>query len=422
MQEAFLQFLWRYQKFSTPQLTTANGDSLRVLQPGVWNEAEGPDFKNAKIRLGEVMWTGHVEVHLKSSDWWHHQHHRDPNYDAVILHVVWDHDRLIFSPSGTPIPTLILSEFVARRWMDNYRQRFSATHPWIPCAASLQYFPEEKWGGWKDRLLIERLNAKTDWIYSQLSNTQNDWEAVLFRQLAQSFGLHANGAAFAEIARQIPMAVLRKLHHPQALEALFLGSAGLLPSDTEEGYALELKTLYRYLQRKFRLSVTAPPSFQFARLRPANFPTVRWALLAALYDRHPRPFRELIDAQRPDDIRWLTSLQASAYWDTHYTFGARSRQQKKKISTAFFELLLINCMIPIRFAYAKTQLHFDPEAYLDWFYQLKPEKNRIVERYQQMGVAVRSAAGSQALLQLYRKYCQPKKCLSCAVGFYLMHE
>lgn len=422
MQEAFLQFLWRYQKFSSPQLRTANGEELTVLKPGVWNTAEGPDFLQAKILLGDVQWSGHIEVHRKSSDWWHHKHHEDPNYDAVILHVVWEHDGLVFSPSGTPIPTFILAEYVAGRWLDNYKTRFLNPSPWIPCAASIKNFPTDAWTNWKERLLIERLSQKTLWIKEQLLQTNNDWEAVLFRLLARSFGLHTNGAAFVEVAEKIPVHLLRKLQKTPALEALFLGSSGLLPSEDSEPYVWELRSLFEYLQRKFQLSIEIFPTFKFARLRPANFPTVRWALLAALYHQIPRPFRWLVEAKNLDALKVLQSVQATTYWDTHYTWGAAGKKQVKKISSTFWELLVINCMIPLRFAYAQTQLGFEPEQHLEWFTQLKVEKNSVIQQFRSLGIPLQSAGCSQALLQLYRQYCTPHKCLSCAVGFYLMHE
>ena len=180
--------------------------------------------------------------------------------------------------------------------------------------------------------------------------------------------------------------------------------------------------MFDYLQRKFRFQIDSFPRFTFARLRPANFPTVRWALLTALYHRIPRPFRWLVEAQNLDALKTLQSVQASSYWDTHYTWGAAGKKQLKKISPSFWELLVINCMIPLRFAYAQTQIGFDPEQHFEWFAQLKVEKNSVIQQYRSLGVPVQSAGCSQALLQLYRQYCTPQKCLSCAVGFYLMHE
>lgn len=422
MQEAFLQFLWRYQKFKSPKLTTSSGESLQVLQPGFWNATAGPDFLHAKIRVGEVHWTGHVEVHRKSSDWWHHRHHEDPNYDAVVLHVVWEHDGLVFSPSGAPIPTLILPEFVSRRWLDNYQMHFVPRPMGIPCAASIRYFPDPQWDSWKEKLLIERLDQKTAWIFEQLQQTQNDWEAVLFRLLARSFGLDTNGSAFAEVAQYFPFSVFRKLSRLTDKEALLLGSSGLIPQTPSDAYALELQTSFTYLQRKFQLQEWSPPTFSFARLRPSNFPTLRWALLAALYHKIPQPFRKLVEAQSPEDLSEFKSVKASDYWNTHFNFGRSSPMRIKKISRSFLDLLLINCFIPMRFAFFKSQLGFEPEQHLDWYRLLKAEKNRVVTLFKEVKVPIESAACSQGLLQLYRVYCRPKKCLSCAVGFYLMHE
>lgn len=254
-----------------------------------------------------------------------------------------------------------------------------------------------------------------------LKQMKNDWEAVLFVMLSKGFGLNCNGLAFYQMALQIPFKrVLQLREDPLHLEALFFGQLGLLDPPYKSSYQEELHTQYSYFKTKYMLEATAKSKVQFARLRPANFPTIRMAQLAQIYVKTPALFDAVVRQTTPKACYSLFSTAASAYWTTHFNFGLKSKPQLKKISSSFFDLLLINTLIPIRFAYAKYTGQSGETSLFEWAETVPAEKNRILNTFKKYQIPQLNAVGSQSLLHLYKNYCIPKKCLSCQVGVELM--
>jgi hypothetical protein len=124
MKEDFLHFLWKHQKFSPSTLVSSQGEPITVIRPGIHNQNDGPDFLQAEIRIGELHWAGSVELHLKSSDWYRHQHQLDKAYDAVVLHVVWEDDLEVCLANGSLLPTLVLSNYVSQNEVNKLHHYF----------------------------------------------------------------------------------------------------------------------------------------------------------------------------------------------------------------------------------------------------------------------------------------------------------
>ena len=122
MRESFLHFLWRWRRFDHQNLCTAQGQTLEILYPGEWNTDAGPDFFNARIRLGDTTWAGNVEIHLRSSEWLIHGHHNDRAYDNVVLHVVLEDDQPVAHASGERIPCLELKGRIPARILETYQR------------------------------------------------------------------------------------------------------------------------------------------------------------------------------------------------------------------------------------------------------------------------------------------------------------
>jgi len=283
MKEDFLHYVWKFQKFPYKDLNTTQGDSLQVIHPGFHNKYDGPDFKQAQLLVGALKWVGSVEVHLKSSDWYRHNHQLDQNYDTVILHVVWEDDVEVCREDGSVLPTLVLKHLVTKDLLLYYQEIFLKSPTFIPCESQLTHFPQPLFQLWKERLFVARLEEKSKRIQVLLKGYKNDWEAVLFCLLAQNFGLNVNGASFFALAKSIPFKVIRKLQQDKmALEALLFGQAGLLSGEISCAYGASLWKEFQFLKRKFSLS-SPSISMQFMRLRPHNFPTIRLAQLASLY-------------------------------------------------------------------------------------------------------------------------------------------
>ena len=136
MNEDFLQFVWHTRRFDQQQLTTTEGASVQVLNPGTWNKHDGPDFLDARIKIGETLWAGHVEMHTKASEWLRHNHQNDPAFDNVILHVVFEEDEPVRTSTGSRIPGLELKNRIPDKlwtrylqWQHGQRVRYKRTHP-----------------------------------------------------------------------------------------------------------------------------------------------------------------------------------------------------------------------------------------------------------------------------------------------------
>lgn len=420
MKEDFLHYLWRFQKLGRPTLKTVSLDPVTVVHPGQPNPGQGPDFIHAKIWIGDTLWAGAIELHLRASSWYHHRNHLDKSYDAVILHVVWENDAEVCYPSGQLIPCLELSPSIAPQSVEAYFQKFKNTHHWIPCEKHFDCFPDLQWQNWKERLYFERLEQKTELISELLKVNKNDWEATLFQLLAKNFGLNQNGNAFLKWAQYLPFGVIRKsCSEPEVLEALFMGISGLLKGEINSPYPKRLRAHYDYLKQKFGFEDILGIKVNFKSLRPSNFPTIRLSQLAQFYAQNPRPFARLIEAKHPKDLVWIRKVGVSDFWKTHYTFDRESASSPKRLSQSFFELVMINTLIPLRFAYAQKQWGTTDEQIIQWIDAFPPERNSITKGFSRLGLSMGSALDSQALLQLKKFYCDKKRCLRCSVGFYL---
>ena len=417
MKEDFLHYVWKFQKFEGAGLLTAKFERLHIKTPGRYNLNSGPDFFNAQIELDGQLWAGNVEIHLKSSDWYAHNHETDPAYDNVILHVVWEHDAEIFRKDGTPIPTFVLNGLVPRITLDRYQKLFSKEKKWINCENDFAEVDSFVIENWLERLYIERLQKKQEILLSELVNTQNHWEALLFRMLCKNFGLNINGESFFSIAKSVDFTVIKKCRNDLSdLEALFLGQAGLLDGEREDGYFRILKEQYTYLKHKFSINndATIPPGF--FRLRPPNFPTIRLAQLAALYHERDNLFSKIIGIQDMQGFYELFKVSASEYWTSHYNFGVSSKQSKKSITKNFMDLLAINTLLPIKFCYALQHGQDASETILKIASEIPSERNAIVDKFNSLKPISKNAHQSQALLQLKSAYCDKNRCLQCAIG------
>lgn len=416
MQEDFLHYVWKFKQFDILNIVTTIGESLNIINSGQHNINSGPDFFNAKLEINDQLWAGNVEVHVKSSDWYMHNHETDHAYDNVILHVVWEHDVEVLRKDETEIPTLVLKDIVNASALKSYQNLFRKSDTWINCENQVSTVDDFVINNWNERLYVERLQQKASLIEERFKFTNGNWEAVLFQLLAKNFGLKVNGDAFLQLAQQIDFSIVRKLQHkPLSLEALLFGQANLLESDIQDVYYLKLKEEYSYLKKKFRLS-ESQVNFQFFRLRPNNFPTIRLSQFINLYVKFQSVFIEVIQLKQLKDMYAFFEVGANDYWQNHYTFGKNSTKSVKKLTKSFIDLLVINTIVPIQFSYQKYIGKPNTEALLELVQQLKAEKNSIADKFGTLIKVKKTALESQAFLQLKTNYCVKNKCLQCAIG------
>ncbi len=420
MKEDFLHYVWQYKKFDFSNLKTVSGELLTIINCGNYLQQTGPDFFNAQIVLGNQKWVGNIEIHIKSSDWYLHHHEKDANYDNVILHVVWEHDTPVFRKDNTEIPVLELKNYIKKKELENYRQLISQKS-WIYCENQIAKIDSFVLSNWQERLFVERLERKYMPIEQLLIETGNDWEAVLFCMLAKNFGLNTNGEAFLKIAKSIPFSVIRKESVEVAnLESLLFGMADLFPIDAEDNYTKDLKKRFEYISQKHKLRKMTIEPVQFFKHRPDNFPTIRLAQLAMLYHKQQNLFSKVIVAKKVKDLYQLFEVITSDYWQTHYQFDKESPKKKKQFSKSFIDLLVINTIVPIQFAYAKSMGKEASESLLDLLREVTAEKNIIIEKFSGFGIKAGNAFESQSMLQLKNEYCNYSKCLQCALGIQLL--
>ncbi|MEN8118192.1 MAG: DUF2851 family protein [Bacteroidota bacterium] len=421
MPEEFLQYIWENRLFNSDKLQTTEKEKVEILNPGKRNTDSGPDFFNARIKIDETIWAGNIEIHKKSSDWQKHNHQADKAYDNVVLHVIEINDFTIKRSNGENIPTLILTypEHLKR----NYQQLLESK-TWIACEAKFHKIDPVILQLGFNRLMIERLENKTEEILSRLQQNNNDWNETFYQMLARMFGFKVNAIPFELLAKSLPIQILAK-HKSNLfqLEALLFGNSGMLNNQLlGDDYYLKLREEYSFLYKKYNLKAIESHLWKFMRLRPGNFPTVRISQLAALINLSHGLFSKIIEIESVDELNELFRVKASEYWDSHYNFNKTSKKiAPKELGELSANVLIINVVIPFLFVYGEKQnKHHLKNRALDFLEKLPPENNSIITKWHNLGIKTRSAFESQALLQLKNFYCETKKCLNCQIGVKLI--
>ena len=416
MTEKLLQYIWQFQYYNRSELRTEQGDTLQIIEPGTWNTNQGPDFMAAKIRTGETVWAGSVELHIYTSDWYKHLHQTDANYKNVVLHVVWKNDEMVGSERKQNIPILELEPRVSVLLLKRYEELMNNVC-FVPCQNNLHRVNDLIWLKWKERLLVERLQRKSRYILQLFEKSNHHWEETFWWIISRNFGIRVNADAFEAIAQTIPVKVLTK-HKNQIheLEALLFGQAGLLDQRFSEDYPRLLQKEYRYFKKKYQLKKVFV-ALKFLRMRPSSFPSVRLAQLAMLIHQSVHLFSQVKEAASLEDVKLLLNVTANDYWHYHYRFEEQSAYFPKNLGEDMLNNILINTISPVLFAYG---MYRDEQTYqskaLTFMEAIAHENNRITSGWLKAGVSNLHAYDSQALIELKTQYCDCKRCLECGVG------
>lgn len=415
MHEEFLHHLWKNQLFLQEDLRTVQNHALEIITPGTHNTDAGPDFLNARIKLNNIIWAGNIEIHCDSTQWTKHGHHKNKAYDNVVLHVVANHNANASNTRGEIIPTFILP--VPKNLEDSFKNLMSASGK-IPCSGKQHIAAPIDWKMWLDRMCIERLEEKSEFVYTLLSQNQQNWEVCLYQMIARSFGFNTNSLPFEMLARLTPYQLISKYHENLfQLEALLYGQAGFLHEKPADTYMQKLTAEYQYLQKLHGLKSIDKHLWRFMRLRPGNFPIIRLAQFASFLHHTNHLVSSLTDCDKLQNLQKIFQYPVSEYWKNHYTFGKEGKSSTKSISTESSNILLINAFIPFLFVYGKETAR--PELCqrsLELLETLPVEKNAVTKHWEKLQIHAANAAQSQALIQLSKKYCTERKCLYCQVG------
>lgn len=424
MQEQLLHFIWHRQLFDAADLTCTQGKQIEIVHTGFPNQDQGPDFLQARIRIDQQLWAGHVEIHIRSSSWFLHGHHQDTHYNAVVLHVVWVEDQPAITAENVRMHCLELGSRVDPLMIRRYELLMNNVG-WVACASSLSSVDDLVKISWLERVLAERLEGKTNYIHQVFERCGRDWEQTFFVMLCRHLGAPANSEAMENLAYKVPLQVLRRHgDRPDQIEAILFGVAGMLERSANEAYPTHLVKEFDFLKKKYGLQVIPALQWKFLRMRPYHFPTVRIAQLAVLVSRTKHFISVLLEEPHIEGwVRFFAVAPANEYWESHYHFKAASALSSKKISRETACSLVINVVAPFLFYYGRMQ---GPpvlkERALQLLGEIPAEKNAVIKGWQKAGWSAMDAGQSQALLQLRKQYCEPKRCLHCAVGLQLMKE
>lgn len=421
MDESLLHFLWRYQYYTLNGLNTTKGETIEVIDPGLYNTDSGPDFSNAKVRIGGTLWVGNVEMHVKSSNWFTHNHQNDNAYNNVILHVVVEEDRRAVTSSGVEVQTLVIP--YPNKLVQNYESLIKSTE-WIPCASKIGDVDSLLINSTIDRMQVERLENKSQRVVELVRQCNGNWEEAFYRDLCRSFGLKSNALPFQLLAQSLPQKILAKhKNNVFQLEALLFGQSGLLDKAKTDSYVISLKREYTYLSNKFSLTPIESSLWKFMRLRPASFPTIRIALLAMLAHKSTNLFSQLLEIENIDEANKILAVEASEYWTNHYLLGEESIPKAKRLGKETIRLITINTIIPFMYSYGRSRAKVDLEANaLTILQQMPPEKNSIIRNFDTLGIKALSAFDTQALVHLKTFYCEARKCIYCPIGVSILRK
>lgn len=422
MKEDFLHQVWRQQLFSKTQpLMTTHGE-MWVIKPGFLNRDAGPDFEQAKIKLDGIEWNGSVEIHVKAGEWNDHGHQHDAAYQSVILHVVWEKDTEVFRKDGSLVPCLEIKNLVPLGVLFRYRELVETPkNENIPCAGFIGNTDPFLMVQMQERVLVERLEKKAESIRERYNQSGKDWLTGLYYSLAWGLGLKINAEAMEMLAASVPLKTAAALGwNPELLAAVYLGQAGLL----EEGFPVQKQLLSEYRHQAAKYGLQMPPlQWKRFRLRPGAFPEQRILLLSKMVSVLPQLI-ELTDRDVPVS-EWLKIYHSQKNLPVFDAYlKEKSGMESRAGMTPFIENnLIVNVLSPFLTAIGlEKQDNEKIEKALEGLSALPPEENRLIKNWAALGIKAKTAAETQALLELEKNYCLKKRCMECRIGIQFLHD
>jgi hypothetical protein len=422
MSEKFLQFIWEHKLYKSEKYLSGSGEKIEILDPGKHNFDSGPDFTDARIKIDGTLWAGNVEIHTRSSEWYNHNHHYDPAYNSIILHVVEYEDIEVRRESGSLIPSIELT--YDKKLKEKYENLLNSTK-WIACEDQLFKLDPFNIQFFLNKLIIERLELKTDAIEKLFKQNHQNLEETFYQFLARNFGFNLNTEPFELLARSTPQKLIAKHKNDLfQIESLLYGQAGMLDHEhIYNDYFTSLKKEYSFLKKKYNLTQIPGYMWKFSRSRPANFPTIRIAQFSMLMSSSSGLLSEILEIKKIEDLIKLFHVTTSSFWETHYHFDKSSEKKIKNLGKDAIEIIMINTIIPFLFFYGiqKDDQRYKDRA-VDFFDNLSPESNSIINKWKKAGIKVKSALETQALIHLKNNYCDRKNCLKCQIGNKLINN
>ena len=423
MKEDYLHYIWSFGLFDKSDLKTVNGERILILDKGVHNSNAGPDFLNAQIKIGDTIWAGNVEIHIKASDWINHKHHKDHAYNTVILHVVLFNDKAVCNAEGIELDCLSLSTRLKWTHLNSYEKLITNRED-ISCKHRIMEVNTDTITAMKKRCIQNRFDRKSANLLKELERTKGNLEQLLYELLAANFGFKVNTEAFEQLAKKLELSFIRRFtDRPRSIEALIFGSAGFLNEEFNDDYPRELKEEFDFLRKKHQIECIKRSSWRFMRTRPSNFPSIRLAQFAALLN-HTKALKNINYFKSGlHEWRKIFEFKVPEYWDNHLRFDRISKVKTKSIGESSVENIIINTLA--QFMNLQGVYHQNPifkQNATSMLRECRSEENMVIKKWQALNIPVKDAFDSQALLELYAQFCKQKRCLNCYIGQYQLNE
>ena len=416
MTEDFLHFIWKYKNFDSKSLETIDGEPVKIIKTGEHNTHAGPDFLNSQIIIGDTHWAGNVELHLKTSDWVAHNHSKDPAYENIILHAVYEHDTATAIPENRPL--LELKNIISDSTIHKY-DILKNQHHTIPCEPFIKDVDPIIKTSWIDRMLAERLEYKAEYIRQLLHQNKNDWAETAYQITGRNFGFKVNAEPFEKLTKVIPHKILaRNKTNLHKIESMLFGQAGFLQEVYTDEYPEGMRKEYRFLAGKYNFTPNRKSEWKFLRLRPGNFPTLRISQFAALIYKSEHLFSKILEVTDIKKAMSFFDIHASEYWKTHYTFQTPSASKSNaSLGKESIYNLVINTVAPLLFSYGhiKNEPKYKDIA-MDLLENCPKELNTITKSGENLGFNNKNAYDSQGLIHLRNEHCNKQLCLDCGIG------
>ncbi|HIP36226.1 MAG TPA: DUF2851 family protein [Crocinitomix sp.] len=415
MKEEYLHYIYK-TKLLGKYFTTTKQQKVEILNFGYHNHNSGPDFLECKIKIDDKIWAGHIEFHVKASDWLKHNHQSDSNYNNVILHIVYQYDTDIKSGQYL-LPTVEIKSLVNPNHYKKYQSYITSKH-WIACKNDIHSVDDFIIYQQKEKALFNRLERKSDQLLKTINKYNGDRKKTFYIQLFKAFGTKVNQKAFLKMGELFDDKIISKLNKDKfKIQAYLFGLAGFLNQKIDDDFFNQLKNEFHYLKHLYNIKEMSLNEWKFSTIRPYNFPTIRLAQLSHLLVNNI----DISISTRFDKLKKQLQIELSPYWKQHYNFNKKSKRVTPNLTTSFIDLLLINVFVPYLFTLGRLEDNEHIKMLtVEWLNNTKPEKNSIINQWKKMEIDIKNAFDSQALLEQKNEFCANHLCLNCKIGATLL--
>lgn len=428
--------IWRQRLLRQSRFATDDGE-VEIVYPGRRNDDRGADFRDAVIASSQGRTRGHIEIHAASSDWQAHRHHLDPAYNQVVLHVAQSHNAKTNTilQNGKCVPVVALDKSASKK----HPERLSDEHISRPCIQAAKNRRKTVVAEYLDRAGDLRFQAKADGFQTELAPAEAD--QCLYAGIMGALGYTKNKLPFLELACRAPLRLLQSAvqearsegEYVSRVQALLLGTAGLLPSQRPDGHHSDywsdrLEGLWADLPQ--------PPAMCYSdwhlfKVRPGNFPVRRIAAMSHLMYRYrERCLVEQIvalvrgagDSKDHHGLEKALMVTGSDYWASHFDFASGGQPVSPLLlGNERAAVTVVNVLLPFTFAWSKMKALPELGAKTAELYRHYPRLSlnavdrHMMEQLKLSSAEVNSARRQQGLIHIYNTLCTRGKCDQCCL-------